>query len=42
MYQSKRIKKKILVSAYLCKLLGAIKEEDYRLIVNKSKSNHHQ
>lgn len=39
---SKRIKKKIVVNAYLCKLFGAIKEEDYHSIVNKSQSNQHQ
>ena len=42
MYQSKRTKKKIVVTAYLCKTLGVIKEEDYHSIVNKFQSNHHQ
>jgi hypothetical protein len=42
MYQSKRIKKKIVVSAYLCKLLDVITEEDYHSIVNKYQSNQHQ
>ena len=42
MYQSIRIKKKIVVNAYLCKLLGVIKEEEYHSIVNKFQSNHHQ
>ncbi len=40
MYLSKRIRKKIIVSAYLCRLFGVIGQEDYHSMVNQSKSNH--
>lgn len=39
MYLSKRIKKKIVVNAYLCKVLGVINESDYHSIVNKFQYN---
>lgn len=34
MYLSNRIKKKIIVNAYLCKVFGVLNEEEYYSIVN--------
>lgn len=34
MYPSKRVKKKILLNSFLCKLLGIISEQDFKGIVD--------
>jgi hypothetical protein len=34
MFTSKRIKKKILLNCYLCKILGIISEQEYNTILS--------
>lgn len=40
-FPSKRIKKKILLHSYLCKVLGIISDQEYNTIVNNISSHEH-
>ncbi len=38
MFKSKRIKNKIILSSYLCKLFGIINEQEFETILNQIQS----
>jgi hypothetical protein len=41
MIGSKRVKKKILVNSFMCKLLGIISDQEYQNILNNIQSDEH-